>query len=121
MRAWKYYIVSIMSAVLIPVLPVSAADEPETGQDGFSAKEVVLGHFEDSYWWHIGTFGDREVALYLPVILHSKQRDGIASRPGISGTGRHMRDSVSLRKGNIRARQSRPSQTAAWSDLLMYP
>ena len=85
MRAWKYYIVSIMSAVLVSVLPVSAADESETGQDGFSAKEVVLGHFEDSYWWHIGTFGDREVALYLPVILHSKEGFSIASEGKYKG------------------------------------
>ena len=72
MRSVREYIISVLLLVLLPVLPMSAADEPETGQDGFSAKDVVLGHFEDSYWWHIGTFGDREVALYLPMILHSK-------------------------------------------------
>ena len=79
MRSVREYIISVLLLVLLPVLPMSAADEPETGQDGFSAKDVVLGHFEDSYWWHIGTFGDREVALYLPVIL----RDG-ASYEGFS-------------------------------------
>ena len=71
MRAWKY-IISVMSAVLVSVLPVSAAGGGDAGQEeGFSAKELVLGHFEDSYWWHIGTFGQKEVSLYLPVILHS--------------------------------------------------
>ena len=72
MRAWKY-IISVMSAVLVSVLPVSAAGGGDAGQEeGFSAKELVLGHFEDSYWWHIGTFGQKEVNLYLPVILRSQ-------------------------------------------------
>lgn len=87
MRSVREYIISVLLLVLLPVLPMSAADEPETGQDGFSAKDVVLGHFEDSYWWHIGTFGDREVALYLPVILHSK------------ATGWHCFSSRNLRDG----------------------
>ena len=51
MRSVREYIISVLLLVLLPVLPMSAADEPETGQDGFSAKDVVLGHFEDSYWW----------------------------------------------------------------------
>ena len=87
MRSVREYIISVLLLVLLPVLPMSAADEPETGRDGFSAKDVVLGHFEDSYWWHIGTFGDREVALYLPVILHSK------------ATGWHCFSSRNLRDG----------------------
>ena len=87
MRSVREYIISVLLLVLLPVLQMSAADEPETGQGGFSAKDVVLGHFEDSYWWHIGTFGDREVALYLPVILHSK------------ATGWHCFSSRNLRDG----------------------
>ena len=32
---------------------------------------IVLEHLSDSYWWHIGTFGGRDVSLYLPVIVRS--------------------------------------------------
>lgn len=72
MRAWKYILPLILLA-LFSTLPLRAADEPENGQEeGFSAKDVVLGHFEDSYWWHIGTFGGRELNLYLPVIVRSR-------------------------------------------------
>ena len=41
MRSVREYIISVLLLVLLPVLPMSAADEPETGQDGFSAKDVV--------------------------------------------------------------------------------
>lgn len=48
---------------------LSAQEQPEEELD---VKGIVMGHLGDSYWWHIGTFGDREVSLYLPVIVHSK-------------------------------------------------
>ena len=67
MRA-EMKIISVVLLALVAVLPVRAGDD---SAEEFSAKELVLGHFEDTYWWHIGTFGGREVNLYLPVILHS--------------------------------------------------
>lgn len=61
------YILAFVLPVLFSVQPLFAAD----GEKEFDVKSVVLEHFEDSYWWHVGTFGTKEVNLYLPVILHS--------------------------------------------------
>ena len=36
-------------------------------------KEIIFGHLKDSYEWHIITVGEKEIAIYLPVILHSKE------------------------------------------------
>ncbi|HIZ86552.1 MAG TPA: F0F1 ATP synthase subunit A [Candidatus Coprenecus pullistercoris] len=65
------YILSLSVSVLASVLPVSAVEKTEADGQKFGAKAVVLEHFEDSYWWHVGTFGTKEVNLYLPVILYS--------------------------------------------------
>lgn len=37
-------------------------------------KEIVLGHLQDSYEWHLFTVGQKHVSLPLPIIVHSKER-----------------------------------------------
>lgn len=39
-----------------------------------NVKKIVLEHIADNYEWHIGTFGDKHVAVPLPVIVHSEDR-----------------------------------------------
>lgn len=39
---------------------------------GVNMSEVIFEHVLDSYEWHIINAGDKSVAIYLPVILHSK-------------------------------------------------
>ena len=66
-------IISGMAFMLLMLLPQASlhAQEPAAEED-LDVKEIVMGHIGDSYWWHICTFGDRDVSLYLPVIVHSK-------------------------------------------------
>ncbi len=47
--------------------------EPEQEDEGeqINAKEIIFSHIGDSYEWHFGTFGKKEVAIPLPVIVHS--------------------------------------------------
>lgn len=59
---------------------------PISGQDGIaqqpaenqpveqdkSVKEIVIEHISDSYEWHITKIGEKDIAIPLPVILHSK-------------------------------------------------
>ncbi len=41
----------------------------------FNAGDFVIEEVLDSYWWHIAKVGDHEIAIPLPVILHSKVRN----------------------------------------------
>lgn len=56
--------------------PVQAQDEhatPEAGEE-FDASSFILDHIADSHEWHILTRKNGEsVALYLPVIVYSKE------------------------------------------------
>jgi F-type H+-transporting ATPase subunit a len=54
-----------------------SGEENKEGKEEFKASEFILEHISDSHEWHILTKKNGEnVALYLPVILYSKQ-DGL--------------------------------------------
>ena len=65
---------ALLTAVLL-ALPLRAAAADTAGSaaagEEVDVKAIVLEHLSDSYWWHIGTFGGRDVSLYLPVIVRS--------------------------------------------------
>ena len=74
-------VIAFLAAVLLllPFRPASAqaADTAAAAPaEELDPKSLVLGHLGDSYWWHIGTFGGREVSLYLPVIVRSSADGG---------------------------------------------
>ena len=52
------------------VIPANAEDKEE-----FSIKELIFEHLGDSYKWHFVTYNEKEVSLYLPVIVRSKSGD----------------------------------------------
>ncbi len=33
--------------------------------------DIIFEHVQDEYWWHITTINDRDIAVYLPVIVYS--------------------------------------------------
>lgn len=51
----------------------SALTVEEKSGTPIDVKEIIFGHLKDSYEWHIITVGEKEIAIYLPVILHSKE------------------------------------------------
>lgn len=59
--------------LLFPVHTSAAipAGNPAAPEEEVDVKSIVLEHLNDSYWWHIGTFGGRSVSLWLPVIVRS--------------------------------------------------
>jgi len=61
MRALRFILIAILS--LMPVC-LLAAD--------FDMKEYLFGHVSDSYEWHITTIDKHPIAIYLPVIVHSR-------------------------------------------------
>ncbi len=36
-------------------------------------KNIIFGHVQDAYEWHITTLGDKHISIYLPVILYSER------------------------------------------------
>ncbi len=53
----------------------AAANDPRTvEEEQVDVREVIFGHIQDNYWWHITTVGDRHVTLWLPVIVRSPER-----------------------------------------------
>lgn len=64
----KTYLIILLTALLS--IPLSA----RAGSGDVDVKTIVLEHIADNYEWHIGTFGDKHVAVPLPVIVHSEER-----------------------------------------------
>ncbi len=50
---------------------MAAADSSAASGHGFNIQEVIFGHTNDSYEWHITNIGDKAVSIYLPVIVKS--------------------------------------------------
>ncbi len=56
---------------------VSANEEMEGGEQekkGIDVQELVFGHINDAYSWHIATIGETHVSIPLPVIVKSSER-----------------------------------------------
>lgn len=54
--------------LLLPAHPLCAREEK------LNMKEFLLEHLLDRYYWHITKVGDREIAIYMPIIVYSKER-----------------------------------------------
>lgn len=67
----KIYIYSIFAFLIAfqsPLLASSAVSD-----DGeLDVKATILDHLADSYEWHMISYGEKDLTLHLPVILHSK-------------------------------------------------
>lgn len=50
------------------------AEEKGGSKKGFKASEFILDHIADSHEWHMWGEGEKSVAVYLPVILYSKDK-----------------------------------------------
>jgi F-type H+-transporting ATPase subunit a len=67
------------SALLILILLIGVnfnifAQEHQEKEKEFNAGELIMEHVADAYTWHIATFGEKHVAIPLPVIVFSKEK-----------------------------------------------
>lgn len=54
--------------------PLSAADTAgEKDGGGVNLKEILFGHIQDAYQWHVTNIGDKPVVISLPMIFYSQQ------------------------------------------------
>jgi F-type H+-transporting ATPase subunit a len=77
---YRFYITWIISVIIIlntsPAecndIPEGQAHNPKPGNEKkFNAKEFLFDHISDAHEWHIFTYRNKPVSLYLPVILIS--------------------------------------------------
>ena len=47
----------------------SASESKEEG--GVNLKEILFGHVQDSYMWHVTDFGGHPLIIHLPMIFYS--------------------------------------------------
>lgn len=57
---------------MLPCTFVRAQENVQAEEDDINVTEIIFEHVGDAYEWHIINIKDKPVALYLPVILHSK-------------------------------------------------
>ena len=60
----------LVIAFVTPVHAVSQAEEKK----GIDLQEILFGHIQDSYDWHITTINGHHVTIYLPIIVKSSTR-----------------------------------------------
>ena len=66
------YIRQILAIVLlIAFISPIHAEEKGVKEGGIDLKEILFGHINDSYDWHIATINGHHVTLHLPVIVKS--------------------------------------------------
>ena len=57
--------------ILLPSAPAYAAHESESAD--VDVKKIIFEHVKDAYEWHITTWGDKHISIYLPVIVYSER------------------------------------------------
>ena len=71
MRRIFFIIAMVMAGLCFDPVSCFALSETEEGE-GVNVQHIIFEHMLDSYTWHITKVGDKDIAVYLPVILYSK-------------------------------------------------
>lgn len=70
----KYLRSIILSLTILLVSSAAYAAHGEKAEEGgISLKEILFGHVQDSYQWHITDINEHAVVIPLPVIFYSQQ------------------------------------------------
>ncbi|MBQ9172808.1 MAG: F0F1 ATP synthase subunit A [Bacteroidales bacterium] len=64
------FIWAIVAAFMMSAFFHAAYAQEPQGED-IDVSEVIFEHIGDSYEWHITSWGDKSIAIHLPVIVHS--------------------------------------------------
>ena len=70
----------LMLIFLLALLPLALAARPAAPEEAaegeeLNISEVIFEHIGDAYEWHITKWGDRDIAIFLPVIVRTS--DGV--------------------------------------------
>ena len=75
------------------------AEEKSEEAGEVNVNELVFGHINDAYWWHIVTLGDLHLTIHLPVIIKGDDGWHVFSSEKLEETGEY--DGFYLAKGGM--------------------
>ena len=61
----------ILAWLISMLLLAAPSPAPQQEEETLDLAELIFDHIGDDYEWHIFSWGDKHVALHLPVIVHS--------------------------------------------------
>lgn len=64
------YILGMIFCLMIAI-PLKASSHQEAGK--VDAKEIVFHHIQDTYEWHITSWGEKHFTISLPIIVYSQK------------------------------------------------
>ena len=70
MRTFRLILTVLFAVLVLPANVLRAQDA--SAEDDIDVTGIIFEHVGDSYEWHLLNVNDRPVAVYLPVILHSR-------------------------------------------------
>lgn len=70
MRHWSGLLMFIAIFMWCTAAPAEAAEKEE---GGLNVYEMVFGHIEDAYEWHITDIGHTKIHIPLPIIVHDER------------------------------------------------
>ena len=122
MRLFRYILTALVVAIAgIPCFAQNEADSTASGP-GFNIQEVIFGHTNDAYEWHITNIGDKAISIPLPVIvksstgwhvfLSSKLEDGAEYE------GLHISEAGKVVETNTAGEEIRPFDISITKDVL---
>ncbi len=62
----------LLAVLLLASVP-GFSQEAEKEEGGVNLKEILFGHVQDSYQWHVTDFGGHPLIIPLPMIFYSQQ------------------------------------------------
>lgn len=69
----KFIICLLLLLVIFPTSNVFASqDATQNSEEELNLKELILGHLDNSYEWHIVSWKEHHISIPLPIILYSK-------------------------------------------------
>ena len=86
--------VSAAQAASVEAVEAAAPEAEEV-----DVNELVFGHINDAYWWHIVTLGDLHLTIHLPVIIKGDDGWHVFSSEHLEETGEY--EGFYLAKGGM--------------------
>lgn len=122
MRLFRYILTVIVAAMAgMPCFAQDEADSTASGS-GFNIQEVIFGHTNDAYEWHITNIGNKAISIPLPVIVKSSTGWHVFSssklEDGAEYEGLHISEAGKVVETNAAGEEIRPFDISITKDVL---
>ncbi len=122
MRLYRYILSVVVAAMAgLSCFAQESADSTASGP-GFNIQEVIFGHTNDSYEWHITNIGDKAISIPLPVIVKSSTGWHVFSskrlEDGAEYEGLHISEAGKVVETNAAGEEIRPFDISITKDVL---